>query len=77
MKTDLGIRFTDSFCFKEHLNIICNKAKSVIFLINKRFITKDPLLLLLAYKSYVLSILTDCSPIWSVGHHTRLVKYKH
>ena len=64
-QTDLGIRFTSSLCFKEHINIICNKAKSVIFLINKRFITKDPHLLLLAYKSYVLPILTYCSPIWS------------
>ena len=28
---DLGIRFTNSLCFKEHINIICNKARSVIF----------------------------------------------
>ena len=34
-------------------------------MINRSLITKDPRLLLLAYKSYVLPILTYCSPIWS------------
>jgi hypothetical protein len=64
-QTDLGIIFTSSLCFKEHINIICNKARWVIVLIYKRFITKDRRLLLLAYKSYVQIILTYCSPVWS------------
>ena len=38
---------------------------SQIFLLRKRFLSKDVKYLLLAYKTYILPILNYCSPVWS------------
>lgn len=47
------------------ISVICNKANSVLFFNYKRFITKDPRLLIIAYKSYIPSILIYCLPAWA------------
>ena len=62
---DLGLLFNSSLNFHQHIQSICSKAKSQIFLLRKRFLSKDVKYLLLAYKTYILPILNYCSPVWS------------
>jgi hypothetical protein len=63
--SDLGISFTNSLNFHQHIVITCNKARSLIFLIRKRFVSNYTPHLLLAFRSFILPILNYCSPIWS------------
>lgn len=63
--TDLGVGFQNSLKFHNHIQTICNKARQKIFVLFKKFLTKDPVLLVQAYKTYVLPVLNYCSPIWS------------
>ena len=63
--TDLGVGFQNSLRFNNHIQTICNKARQKIFVLFKKFVTKDPKLLVQAYKTYVLPVLNYCSPIWS------------
>ena len=63
--TDLGVGFQNSLKFHNHIQTICNKARQKMFVLFKKFLTNDPLLLVQAYKTYVLPGLNYCSPIWS------------
>jgi hypothetical protein len=62
---DLGLLFTSSLNFHQHIQSMCSKARSQIFLLRKRFLCKDTKYLILAYKTYILPILNYCSPVWS------------
>ena len=62
---DLGLLFTKTLSFQKHIVGVCSKAKSLIFLLRKRFLSKNSHYLILAYKSYILPILNYCSPVWS------------
>ena len=61
--TDLGLLFTNTLNFHRHIVGICGKAKSLIFLLRKRFLSKNAYYLILAYKSYILPVLNYCSPV--------------
>ena len=64
--TDLGLLFTNTLNFHKHIAGICGKAKSLIFLLRKRFLSKNNAhYLILAYKSYILPVLNYCSLVWS------------
>ena len=63
--TDLGLLFTNTLNIHRHIVGICGKAKSLIFLLRKRFLSKNAHYLILAYKSYILPVLNYCSPVWS------------
>ena len=62
---DLGLLFTNSLNFHQHIQSICSKARSQIFLLRKRFLSKNTKFLILAYNAYILPILNYCSPVWS------------
>ena len=38
---DLGLIFTKSLSFHQHIAKVCSKAKSLIFLLKKRFLSKN------------------------------------
>jgi hypothetical protein len=62
---DLGLIFNSSLNFHQHIQSICNKAKSQLFLLRKRFLSKNVKYLILAYKTYIVPVLNYCSPVWS------------
>lgn len=62
---DLGVIFDEKLSFSEHICMIVAKAKQRSFLLFRSFLTKDPQLLLLGYKSYILPILDYCSTVWA------------
>ena len=62
---DLGLIFTKSLNFHHHIAKVSSKAKSLIFLLKKRFLSKNPDYLILAYKTYILPKLNYCSSVWS------------
>ena len=63
--TDLGVIFDSKLKFSTHITSIIAKAKQRLFLVHKSFVCKDPTILILAFKTYVLPILDYCSPVWS------------
>lgn len=67
---DLGIIFDSSLCFSNYITSIISKAKQRIYLLHKSFVTKDPITLIVAYKTYVLPIFDYCSQVWSPRHVT-------
>ena len=62
---DLGVVFDSKLSFSSHISGIIGKAKQRLFLLNKCFLTKDPDILILAYKTYVLPLFDYCSQILS------------
>ena len=62
---DLGIIFDASLNFTTHINGIVAKARQRTFLLYRAFISRDKKILLLAFKTYVLPLLSYCSPVWS------------
>jgi len=62
---DLGVIFDSKLLFTPHISLMVSKAKQRLFLILRSFRVRDHQLLLLAYKSYILPLVTYCSPVWS------------
>ena len=62
---DLGVYFDSNLSFKSQINYVMITAKQRIFLLFRCFLIKDLKSLLLGCKSYILSILNYCSPVWS------------
>jgi hypothetical protein len=62
---DLGVHFDSNLSFNSHISNIVTTAKQRLFLLFRCFITKDMKSLLLGYKSYILPIISYCSPVWS------------
>jgi len=62
---DLGVQFNSQLSFSNHISTVIVKAKQRLFLLNRSFITKNPTVLLIAYKTYILPILDYCSQVWS------------
>ena len=56
--SDLGVTFSSSLNFHQHIENVCIKAKSLISFLYKRLVTKNPVYLILAYKLYILPILS-------------------
>jgi hypothetical protein len=64
-KVDLGVKIDCKLSFSMHISDLVAKAKQRIFLLFRSFKTRCVDYLLLAYKSYILPIVTYCSSIWS------------
>ena len=62
---DLGVNFTSRLSFSNHITIMITKAKQRLFLLNKCFLSRNPKLLILAFKTYVIPLLEYCSPVWN------------
>ena len=62
---DLGVNFTSRLRFLNHISIIITKAKQRLFLLNKCFLSRNPNILILAFKTYVIPLLKYCSLVWN------------
>jgi hypothetical protein len=63
--TDLGVKFDSKLTFTPHVSQIVAKAKQRLFLLFRAFHTRESAPLLIAYKSYILPIISYCSSVWS------------
>ena len=63
--TDLGILFDDTLKFQNHIHIISRRAHLRANLIHRCFYSKNPTLLVRAYKVYVRPLLEYNPFIWS------------
>lgn len=62
---DLGVLINDNLSFSSHCTFIMKKSLKVSGLIRKSFTSRDPNLLLQAFKTYVRPILEYSSVVWS------------
>ena len=62
---DLGVNFNSKLNFSDHISTIIAKAKQRLFLLKKIFISRNPRILILAYKTYVIPLLEYCSQVWN------------
>ena len=62
---DLGILFDHSLKFQNHIEIICNKAKKISYIILKSLKSNNERFLINMFNTYVRSILEFGSPIWN------------
>jgi hypothetical protein len=62
---DLGVNFNGTLNFTNHISIIITKAKNRLFLLRKIFKSKNPHLLILGFKTYVMPLLEYCSQVWN------------
>ena len=70
----LGILFSNSTNFTNHISSIIGKAKQRLFLIQKSFVSCDSAALIKAYKIYVRPLLEYCSQVWSPHHITDIAR---
>jgi hypothetical protein len=62
---DLGINFNDTLNFTSHISAQITKAKNRLFLLRKMFKSKNPPLLILGFKTYVMPLLEYCTQVWN------------
>ena len=53
ISNDLGVNFSTALNFTDHIS----KAKQRLFLLKKRFLSKNPKILILAFKIYIIPLL--------------------
>ena len=64
---DLGVTLDTHIKFAPHITQIVARAKQRLFLLFRAFTTRETAPLLLAFKSYILPLLSYCSTVWSPG----------
>jgi hypothetical protein len=64
---DLGVIFDPRLKFSAHVAQVVLKAKQRLFLLFRAFKIRDKEVLLKAYKSYIIPLVTYCSSVWSPG----------
>jgi ribonuclease P/MRP protein subunit RPP40 len=62
---DLGVNFNSKLNFSDHISSLISKAKQKLFLVKKIFVSKNPTILIMAFKTYVIPLLEHCSQIWN------------
>ena len=62
---DLEVNFSTRLNFTDHISITIAKAKQRLFLLKKSFLSKNPNILILAFKTYIIPLLEYCSPVWN------------
>ncbi len=62
---DLGVNFNSKLNFSDHISTIIAKAKQRLFLLKKIFISRNPQILIFAYRTYVVPLLEYCSQVWN------------
>jgi Reverse transcriptase (RNA-dependent DNA polymerase) len=67
---DLGVIFDNKLSFDSQITSVISRSKQQLFLLRRSFVTKDPCILVLAFKTYILPLLDYCSPIWAPSHIT-------
>ena len=63
--TDLGIVFTDSLSFSNHIVYIVNRAKIRCNMLYRCFVTKQIHFLVKGFTTYIRPVLEYCSQVWS------------
>ena len=58
---DLGVNFNSKLDFTEHISAVIAKAKQRLFLVKKIFVSKNPFILILGFKIYIIPLLEYCS----------------
>jgi hypothetical protein len=67
---DLGVLFDNKLSFEAQITSVISRSKQRLFLLRRSFVSKDPCILVLAFKTYILPLLDYCSPIWAPSHIT-------
>ena len=62
---DLDVTMNCNLQFTRHVNCIVGKARLRGYLIRKCFVTRNPLLLMHAFNTYVRHVLEYVSSVWS------------
>jgi hypothetical protein len=62
---DLGVLIDNQLTFSTHIRSVVGKAKQRIYLLFKCFYSRNAVLLLKAYVSYILPLFDYCSHVWS------------
>lgn len=62
---DLGVTYTDNFCFEDYIEGITAKARCRANYILRAFMSRNPKLLFKLFTVYVRQLLEYCSPLWS------------
>ena len=62
---DLGVLFNDKFDFSDAIESFVSKAKSVLFWVTRNIISREPEVMLKAYKSIIRPHLEYCCQAWS------------
>jgi len=62
---DLGVTINHDLSFSKHCQIIAGRALRRVGLIFRAFKSRDPNLLVKAYKTYVRPVLETCTEVWS------------
>ena len=62
---DLGVLFNEKFDFTDAISTYVSKAKSVLFWVTRNIISREPDVMLKAYKSIVRPHLEYCCQAWS------------
>ncbi|XP_065684329.1 uncharacterized protein LOC124817823 [Hydra vulgaris] len=70
---DLGVTLDSQLNYKKHISNIVHAANTRAFLILKRFKSRDSIILVKAFNTYIRPILEYCSPVWS-PYHVELIK---
>ena len=65
---DLGVNFNSKLNFSDHISSTIAKAKQRLFLLRKICLSRNPAILIIGFKTYVLPILEYCSPVWNNTH---------
>ena len=58
-------KFSKTLNFTKHISITIAKAKQRLFLLKKSFLSRNPRILILAFKTFIIPILEYCSPVWN------------
>ena len=70
---DLGVIMDSRQNYKKHIARVIHVANSRAYLILKCFKTRNPIILVRAFTTYIRPIIEYCSPVWS-PHQTMLIK---
>jgi len=62
---DLGVIVDSRLMFTEHIDSMISRAKQRVYLLFKSFTNRNVILMVFAFKVYILPILDYCSSIWS------------
>ena len=62
---DLGVNFNSKLNFSNYISIITAKVNQRLFLLKKSFRSRNPSLLILSFKTYVIPLLEYCSQVWN------------
>lgn len=62
---DLGVTMSDNASFKTHITKLSSKASQLTSWVLRTFITREKYVMLMLWKTLILSRLEGCSPLWN------------